>query len=208
VANEPRSQFPVGEGVWHKNGAMGFRKARKAPPPLNRARLEELALRYVGRFATTRAKLRDYLARKVRERGWEEGSAPDLEQLAERFAERGYVDDAAFALSKSRSLTGRGYGKRRVIEKLRMAGVGEDDSAAARELAESEAVAAALRFAERRRLGPYAASAPDPREREKVIAAMVRAGHDFALSRAIARLAPGTAVDPESLAEHAGRNPI
>jgi regulatory protein len=37
--------------------------------------------------------------------------------------------------------------------------------------------------------------------REKAIAAMVRAGHSFALSRTIAGLAPGAAVDLEELRE-------
>lgn len=39
--------------------------------PLDPARLERLALRYVERFATTRVKLTRYLERKVRERGWD-----------------------------------------------------------------------------------------------------------------------------------------
>jgi hypothetical protein len=60
---------------------------------------------------------------------------------------------------------------------------------------------AALRFAERRRIGPFSAAAGDPRMREKAIAAMVRAGHSFALSRTIAGLAPGAAVDLEELRE-------
>ena len=58
---------------------------RKPRPPLNGETLNELALAYVGRFATTRAKLRSYLTRKVRERGWYDGPAVDLEVLAERF---------------------------------------------------------------------------------------------------------------------------
>ena len=63
----------------------------------------------------------------------------------------------------------------------------------------SEAVAAALRFAERRRLGPVrSGAAPDPREREKALAAMVRAGHGFALARAILELAPGAEIDPDA----------
>ena len=95
---------------------MARRKPRRAPPPLDESKLNELALRYVGRFATTRAKLRSYLARKVRERGWDGQREPDLGRIADRFAEQGYVDDAAYALAKSRALTGRGYGKRRVIE--------------------------------------------------------------------------------------------
>ena len=39
--------------------------------PLDPARLEELALAYVARFATSAAKLERYLPRKLRERGWD-----------------------------------------------------------------------------------------------------------------------------------------
>ena len=75
------------------------------PTPLNAERLRDLALRYVGKYATTRARLRQYLARKLRERGWEGAASPDLERLADRFAELGLIDDAAYALAKSRSLS-------------------------------------------------------------------------------------------------------
>lgn len=171
----------------------------RRPRPLDSKRLQELALRYVGRYATTRAKLRAYLVRKVRERGWSESTEPDLDRLADRFVELGYVDDAAFALSKAQSLSSRGYGRRRLDEKLRLAGIGEEDGAEARGHADARAVDSALRFAERRRIGPYAASAADPRQREKAIAAMVRAGHPFGLARAIAELGPGASVDLDEL---------
>jgi regulatory protein len=181
---------------------MTSRRARKPRPPLDSGRLEELALAYVGRFATTRARLCTYLARKIRERGWDGQREPEPERIADRFAELGYIDDAAYALGKARALTGRGYGKRRVVEKLRIAGVDEADGAAARDHADEEAVAAALRFAQRRRLGPFAEfPIRDPREREKALAAMVRAGHEFGLSRAIVDLAPGVEIDPDELAE-------
>jgi regulatory protein len=183
------------------------RKPRRALPPLNRNQLKELALKYVGRFATSRARLRVYLARKIRERGWDEASAPDLEALADRFAELGYVDDSAFALGKARSLTGRGYGKRRVVEQLRVAGIEERHGAAACEHADEQAVAAALRFAERRKLGPFAlAPSLDRNEREKAIGAMVRAGHGFAIARAITALPPGGPIELDALAEKAGLN--
>ncbi len=169
-------------------------------PPLDESKLNELTLRYVGRFSTTRAKLRSYLAHKIRERGWDGSREPDLAEIAERFAERGYIDDAAYALAKSEALTGRGYGKRRVVEGLRAAGVDEEDGVRAREHADAEAVAAALRFARRRRIGPFAAQAlRDPKEREKALGAMVRAGHSFSLARAIIALAPGAEIDAEQL---------
>ncbi len=179
-------------------------KAKPAQRPLTDAALHDLALRYVGKYATTRAKLRAYLSRKLRERSWEGDGEPDLEALAEHFAELGYIDDAAYALSQSRSLSSHGYGKRRLAQKLRVAGVEDADSAEANALAEDEAVNAVLRFAKRRRLGPFAASPSDPRQRDKWIDAMIRAGHRFALARAIAAMPPGSAVDEDGLRECAG----
>jgi regulatory protein len=179
------------------------RKRRRAPSRLNENSLKELALAYVGRFATSRAKLRSYLARKVRERGWDGASEPDLAGIAERFAGQGYIDDASYALAQARNLSSRGYGKRRLAQKLRTAGIEEEDGAAAREHSDREALAAALRFAERRRIGPFAAALPDMKERERGLAAMVRAGHPFALARAIVDLPPGAPIDPDELADHA-----
>ncbi|NUS99380.1 MAG: RecX family transcriptional regulator [Sphingomonas sp.] len=180
---------------------MRAQRTTRARKPLNEARLHELALFYVGKFATTRAKLAAYLNRKVRERGWE-GDAPlDIEGLVERLAGSGLVDDALYALSKSRSLTERGYGASRVRQSLRAAGVGEEDGEAARELAAGEAASAALRFARRRRLGPFADLAVDRAGREKALAAMVRAGHGFEIARAIIDAEPGTELDLEELKE-------
>ena len=174
-------------------------KPRRAPRPLREPTLQELALRYVGKYATTRAKLRAYLSRKLRERGWDGGREPDLEAIADRFAELGYIDDAAYALNQSRSLSNRGYGKRRLGQKLRVAGIEEADRADADAYADTAAVDAALRFAERRRLGPYSVVPADLPQREKWIAAMVRAGHGFGLAREIARMSPGAEIDREAL---------
>jgi regulatory protein len=163
--------------------------------------LDELALRYVGRYATSRSKLVAYLSRKLRERGWNDDRQPDLEALAARFSELGYVDDAAYALAKSQSLSSRGYGKRRLNDKLRLAGIDEEDGASAREHADAQAVDAVLRFARRRKIGPFAAYEPDLKQREKAIAAMLRAGHSFGLARVIADMPPGAEVDMNQLCE-------
>jgi regulatory protein len=176
---------------------------RKARPPLDKATLDELALSYVGRFATTKAKLRTYLKRKIAERGWAGERPADVDAVVARLAELGYVDDSAFALARARSLGARGYGERRVRESLRSAGIGEEDGEGARAHAEAEAVDSAVRFARRRRIGPFAEEKGDRAQREKAIGAMVRAGHSFGLARAIAELEPGSDVDIESLAEKA-----
>ena len=178
---------------------MAHSRSRRPPPPLDERALRELALRYVGRFATTRAKLCAYLERKIRERGWKGSAGPDPAAIAERCSELGYVDDAAYALAKSRALTSRGYGKRRLGQALRGAGVGADDSQAAHAFADAAAIDAALRFAERRALGPFAASPPDAKDRQRALAAMVRAGHDFALARAVLALPAGEPVDRDEM---------
>jgi regulatory protein len=172
------------------------RPPRKPRPPLDEEGLERLALHYAGRYATSRAKLRAYLGRKVQERGWAGPGEPPVERLVGRFAELGYVDDAAFAAARAASLGRRGYGERRVAEALRASGIEEPDAAPAREAARDGAWAAALRFAERRRIGPYAGEAPDRAAREKAIAAMLRAGHGMDLVRRIVDAPPGAI--PES----------
>ena len=185
--------------MWHKSGVNSRNRPHRAPIPLSETTLRDLALRYVGKYATTRAKLRTYLARKLRERGWDGDQAPDLETLSNRFAELGYVNDKSYALGQSRSLAARGYGKRRLADKLRQAGVEEADGETAKAHADAAAVAAALRYAERRRFGPFAAAPPDVPQRQKWIAAMVRAGHPFGLARAILALHPGDNVNLDQL---------
>ena len=171
------------------------RPPRKPRPPLNGARLDELALHYVSRFSTSRAKLATYLKRKIRERGWD-GEAADIVALVERLARLGYVDDRAFALAKSRSLTSRGYGEGRVRQALHMAGIGEEEGVEARDHASAQSVDAALHYARRRRIGPYALTVTDMKERQRALAAMIRAGHNFGLARAIVALDPGAEPDP------------
>jgi regulatory protein len=181
---------------------MGHDKTRRPRPALNTRALDELAMSYVGRFATTRAKLREYLARKLRERGWDGAAMPDVQEIADRFAARGFVDDGAFALAKARTLSGRGYGTRRLVQTLRTAGVGDDDATPALREADDHAVDSILRFAQRRRIGPFAATLPDPKARDRAFAALVRAGHGFALARSVVNLAPGEEPDRDLLQEH------
>ena len=167
-------------------------------PPLDSEGLERLALFYVGRYATTGAKLKTYLARKVRERGWE-GPAPDLEALVERFKSLGYIDDGAFAAARAASLQRRGYGERWVAQALQAEGIGEEDAAEAKAQAREAALAAALRFAERKRIGPFAAEAPDREGRHKAFAAMMRAGHPLEVVRRVLNASPGEIPDSDNI---------
>lgn len=163
------------------------RRKRSASRPLDSDGLRDLAMRYVARYATTSGKLRRYLARKVGERDWEGKSAPDIDGLVASFEERGFVDDAGWAEARASALTARGYGTRRIGEDLRAAGI----DAEIREEnvpGEREARDAAVRLARRRRFGPFGRSLVGEdglKRRDRQLAAMARAGHDFAKARRV-----------------------
>ena len=99
------------------------------------------------------------------------------------------------AVARAESLGRRGYGVRRVDAALRAAGIAEADGAAARALAEQDGWAAALTFARKRRIGPFATAVADPDRRRRAIGAMLRAGHALDVARRIADARPGEEPD-------------
>ena len=167
---------------------QGRNRPRKTARPLDRARLNELALAYVARFATSGGRLSAYLARKIRERGWDDEVPPDVAALVETMVGRGYVDDAGFALARGAGMMRRGFGARRIAETLSRDGIGAPLVAQASGSVHERRVAA-LAFARRRRLGPFGTgsgdSGLDPATRARQVAAMLRAGHPFATAAAL-----------------------
>lgn len=176
------------------DGHATSRRTRRTPKPLDRVRLNDLALHYVARFATSSGKLETYLWRKLRERGWEGEDDPDVPGLVTRFAEKGYVDDETYARMKAGGLLARGYGARRVEEKLRADGL-EEDLRQANAPGEWAARSAVLAYAKRRRFGPFAVpvagegAEESHKRREKQLAAILRAGHSFDHARRVIEIA-------------------
>ncbi|MFZ5749188.1 MAG: regulatory protein RecX [Pseudomonadota bacterium] len=158
--------------------------------------MERLALRYVERYATTRARLAAYLTRKIRERGWAEAREADTRALADRMATLGYVDDLSFAQARASAMNRRGLGSRRIDEALRFAGVEEAERGLLAPDLTEQAVESALTFARRRRLGPYAVERADRAALQRAMAAMIRAGHAPGLARRIVEMEPGEDVEP------------
>lgn len=158
------------------------RNSQRHPKPLDSRSLEEMALAYVARFATSAARLEGYLIRKLRERGWNGERPADIEGVVARLVQLRYVDDEAYARARSGSLLRRGYGERRIGQALYAAGIDEDVREAVQP-GQSEARAAALAMARKRRFGPFGSRGSDRAVREKQIAAMLRAGHPLDSAR-------------------------
>jgi regulatory protein len=158
---------------------------RPQKQPVTAQELRQLALSYVARYATTRAKLARYLGRKIAERSWAEDTEPPIAAITSQMVDLGFIDDAAFALSRKDSLLRRGYGEGRVRQAFHQAGIESETSSRILVIEEDEAFQAALTHARKRRFGPYSNAETDPRQKQKQLASMLRAGHSFKISRQI-----------------------
>jgi regulatory protein len=184
---------------------------RRTPPdrskrPLGTARLDELALAYVARFATSRAKLTRYLSRKIRESEWSDDidAVAACESVADRMERLQFLDDRQYAAMRGAAMTRRGLGVRRVKAQLYVDGIAAEDSGEAVAAAEDAAMSAAIGFARRRRFGPFAVRPiDDPKARERQVAAFARAGHSLAMARRILAIMPGDAVALAALDDEA-----
>jgi regulatory protein len=160
------------------------RGARKPPSPLDQPALEAIALGYLERFQTSRAGLLRLLNQKIRQRGWKEDAAPpDPAAIAERMVALGYVNDAAFAEARVRTLSRRGMGAGRVRAALSAHGI--DSGTRSAVLEDHDPWAAAVDFARRRRLGPFGPPLDDPKLKARQLGAFARAGHPQGLARRI-----------------------
>lgn len=185
----------------------GYQREKKQRPPMDARRLRDLALHYVGRYATSKARLVRYLSRKIGEVGWADGAPPvDLPSLAREFEELGYISDSGYAQMRANGMAERGFGHRRIEQDLRANGI--DDSVRAQllriggdendpndfdpqRLLALDRNAAAITFARKKRIGPFAKSLADPDLRRKQTAQMLRAGHDFDIVRKLVNAGPG-----------------
>jgi regulatory protein len=177
-----------------RRGMAGARKpgGAAAAPALTATQLDNAALHYLGRFASSSANLRRVLQRKVARaaaRGADtSGAGALIEALIERYLASGLLDDRAYAAQTAASIARRGGSRYAIGGKLAQKGVPaelvKDALQGLDETAESE-IAAAAAFARRRRLGPYRAADRRAPSRQKDLASLARAGFRLGLARRV-----------------------
>ncbi len=170
--------------------------AMAAAGPLTADGLMRRAVAYLSRRAASTAQVRAVLERAVRraERNSEpvdgESRGGDMAGLVEpvlaRLDRAGLLDDAAFARMKAGSLAAKGKPARTIRADLtHRYGVAVDATEGLREsLAALDPAAQALRWAERRRLGPFRIRDRALR-RERDVASLVRAGFPVGIALAV-----------------------
>lgn len=170
-------------------------RPRKPPAKITERYLRWVTGRYLERYGTTTNHLRRLLMQRVRRSATHHEMA--LEPLSElvdaeivRLVRIGLLDDAAFAMGRVQALHRRGNGSRAIRAKLAAKGLrGEVVDLALESLASEfgdPELAAALNWARKRRLGPWAREQdPDPVLRRKQLARFGRAGFSYGIARRI-----------------------
>jgi len=167
-------------------------KRRRGPKKATARYLENSAAHYLGRFATSRAHLRQLMMQKVKRSADHHGTDPAegekfVDDIIAKFERYGFLDDKAYAEMRARGLHAKGTPVRGIRYKLMQKGLDEDHiEAALAHLADEEQatdldLAAALTLARRRRIGPYRSEDPEQRNerREKDMAVLARAGFSY-----------------------------
>lgn len=173
---------------------MTTRPERRPPPKITASYLENASLHYLERFASSSANLKRVLLRKLERSlahhgGNREAALAQLEEVLAKLARLGYLDDRAYAETKTRALHRRGGSLRVIRATLSAKGVDPDSAeAAVSELVEQTGdpdLAAAIALARRRRLGPFRAEAKRADFRNKDLAALGRAGFSWETCRMV-----------------------
>lgn len=174
-------------------------------PGRRHERLRRAALHYLERYASSEANLRRVLARKLRrwaaaDAGSEPEAAAEIDDPRSAAAEidavvahcrrLGFLDDKAYAETKVASGRRKGLSSRRIAAGLAAKGVDREAAATALSADEVDDAVAALRFARRKRLGPWRTrTVVDPREADRRdVAALCRNGYSLGVARRVVGL--------------------
>lgn len=151
-------------------------------------RLTRQAVYYLERYATSLDNLRRVLERKVQRAARANDRDPKdfstmIDTVLAKCERSGMVDDNAFAQAKVASQRRRGASRRQIEAKLRAKGVSADVVNKALADHQSDDWSAAIRLAQRKRIGPWRTRGSRADHRDKDLAALCRAGFGFDIAR-------------------------
>ena len=166
----------------------GRRRTQKIPRRANPKSLENAAIYYLKRYASSAANLKSVLMRRVLKsaryhgtdveegRGW-------IDDVVTKLQNAGYLDDRQYAETRIHSLYARGLSLRAIRMKLSEKGVPADIVTEAlrvlSEESENPELKAAITTARRRKLGPYRIRGDRQENRDRDLASLARGGFGF-----------------------------
>jgi regulatory protein len=169
-----------------------MKKSAKKPRKLSKTYLENAALHYLGRYASTAANLRRVMRRKIQRSAKAHEQNPDefiaiVEDMITRYIRSGLINDESFARARVDSLRRNGASRKSIAVKLQIKGVERAMVETVAKGTEEDEVAAAHVFARKKQLGPHRKKKVQDARKEhaKDIAKMARAGYGYDVIRAV-----------------------
>ena len=177
---------------------------KRVPRKIDARYLENAALYYLQRYASSSGNLKTVLTRKIKRGCAHHGQNPEdflplLDPLIDRYRQSGLLDDAIYADGRVGALRRQGLSRQAIMQKLSLKGLGAADITAALARIDAQAaenagdaiddtaareLAAARRMAQRKRIGPWRRKPlADPKDAQKEMAALARAGFSYDIAR-------------------------
>jgi regulatory protein len=169
-------------------------EGRKKPKKITQSYLHNAGLYYLQRFASSRQNFITVMDRKIRkschvhtDQNYESCKAM-LETLADTFERSGLLNDDLYINGMIQSLRRRGYSRSGILQKLTVKGITRDVALTKLQQNDNDGIdeewEAALKFARKRKLGPYATKT-DENSTKKFFASLARAGYSYDTARKI-----------------------
>jgi regulatory protein len=163
-----------------------------------------MALHYLARYAASSGNLRRVLLRRITRAAMQHPEVEAAQWVALRgeadkivaaCVDKKLLDDAVFAASQAKRARAQGKSARLVAAKLQQHGLDRDQIATALAAADAEQeddggedgaeYRAALRLAQRKKLGRFGVGGADPQQNHRAFGVLARAGFSSAIARRV-----------------------
>ena len=171
------------------------KKPRKVPKKITGSYLENAALYYLQRYASSTENFRRVMMRKIERSCRHHGDtaadfAPVVEDLIARYVATGLLNDETFARARAATLRRQGRSRQAIQAKMAAKGLPPAAIAAALATVDEDApdaeLHAAQKLAQKKKLGPWRTRpVTDPKDLQKEMAAMARAGFSYDIARRV-----------------------
>ncbi len=180
------------------------RKKKSAPRKVSARYLENAALYYLQRYATSVDNLRQVLTRKVNRSCAHHDMSPDafypqIEALLERYIASGLLNDKTYAEGRVGSLRRQGRSRQSILSKLQVKGLARADIEAALDMIDAGTredqgmnaeFSAALKLARKKKIGTFNQKPEtDPllrrKEQQREMALLARNGFSYDIAKRV-----------------------
>ena len=170
--------------------------SKRKPKKITDSYLHNAGLFYLQRFASSRKNFIAVMDRKIR-KSCREHPEQDynsckllLEKTADTFERSGLLNDTVFAEGLISSLRRRGLSRSAVLQKLQQKGIGRNDALPKlqhfdEQTADDAELQAALKFAQKKRIGPFSTKPEDDKSIKKFYSIFARGGFCYEIAQKV-----------------------